>query len=249
MPIRAIVFDLFDTLVDLRLEDFPQVEWKGREFASSLRVLHDVIAGTADVEFDHFAETLFAVDRELRPHYYEQDVELPSIVRFEKIVERLGLPTPELPGVLTETHMSLFRQNAPAPDHHAEVLARLGERVRLGLCSNFTHAPTAHFVLETAGLATHLDGVVISETHGLRKPHPEIFKSVLAELEVAPDEALHVGDSLRADVAGAAALGIRTVWITRRIPDPEAALGEHSGPAPDHQIADLGELRELLDRV
>jgi len=42
-------------------------------------------------------------------------------------------------------------------------------------------------------------------------------EAVLAELGVAPAETLHVGDSLSADIGGAAPLGIRTAWITRRI--------------------------------
>ena len=58
---------------------------------------------------------------------------------------------------------------------------------------------------------------------------------------------LHVGDSLDADVAGAAPLGMATAWLTRRVRDPEAALREYAGPKPDHVIADLGELEQLLD--
>ena len=92
-----------------------------------------------------------------------------------------------------------------------------------------------------------LDALVISDAVGIRKPRSEIFEAVLAELGVAPEETLHVGDSLRADVAGARALGIHTVWITRRVPDLERALGEHEGPPPDHVIADLAEIEALLD--
>jgi len=55
-----------------------------------------------------------------------------------------------------------------------------------------------------------------------------------------------VGDSLRADVVGAAALGIKTAWLTRRVKDPRAALAEHTGPAPDFTIGDLAELPALL---
>ncbi len=77
---------------------------------------------------------------------------------------------------------------------------------------------------------------------------PEIFEAALAALGVAPDEAVHVGDSLKADVAGAAALGIRTVWITRRIADPAEALAKYEGPAPDATIADLRELEACLSR-
>jgi putative hydrolase of the HAD superfamily len=89
--------------------------------------------------------------------------------------------------------------------------------------------------------------VIISDAVGIRKPRSEIFEAVLDELGVAPDETLHVGDSLLADVAGAAPLGIRTAWVTRRIPDAEAALSQHEGPMPDHVINDLSEIEGLLD--
>jgi putative hydrolase of the HAD superfamily len=90
---------------------------------------------------------------------------------------------------------------------------------------------------------------VISDAIGIRKPRAEIFEAVLAELDVAPQEALHVGDSLSADVGGAAPLGIRTVWITRRIADREIALRAYEGPAPDCVIEDLSEIEGLLDAV
>ena len=42
---------------------------------------------------------------------------------------------------------------------------------------------------------------------------------------------------------------MRTAWITRRIDDPDKALGEHEGPAPDFQIADLAELPRVLSEL
>ena len=58
-----------------------------------------------------------------------------------------------------------------------------------------------------------------------------------------------MGDNLREDVEGAAALGIRTVWITRRVRDPEATLLQHGGQRPDHIVADLSDLPALIDRL
>ena len=118
--------------------------------------------------------------------------------------------------------------------------------MRLGLCSNFSHTPTALAVLEDAGLGDVLDPIVISDQHGFRKPRPEIFREVLDALGARPDEVLHVGDRLDADIAGAAALGIGTVWITRRVREPEWTLDEHDGPRPDHVITELRELIHLL---
>jgi putative hydrolase of the HAD superfamily len=119
--------------------------------------------------------------------------------------------------------------------------------VRLAVCSNFSHGETARFVLEQAGLLEHFDPVVISEDVGIRKPRAEIFEAVLERLGAAPAEVIHVGDSLTADVAGAATLGMRTAWLTRRVRDPEAALRDYEGPAPDHVIEDLAGLEPLLD--
>jgi putative hydrolase of the HAD superfamily len=101
-------------------------------------------------------------------------------------------------------------------------------------------------LLEDCGLRAHLDALVISDAIGIRKPRAEIFEAVLAQLGVAPEQTLHVGDSLSADVAGAASLGIKTAWITRRVADRQAALRAHEGPAPDCEISDLAEIADLL---
>ena len=104
-------------------------------------------------------------------------------------------------------------------------------------------------ILDDSGLRSHLNAVVISETFGIRKPHREIFDAVLEELGVEPAEALHVGDSLHTDIGGAAALGIHTAWITRRVADVERALRDHEGPAPEFVISDLAEIEAVLARL
>ena len=101
-------------------------------------------------------------------------------------------------------------------------------------------------MIEEAGLRPSLGTVAISDAVGFRKPRPEIFQAALDALGVDAEDAVHVGDDLRADVGGAAPLGIRTVWITRRVRDPEAKLREWEGPPPDWTIADLAELEELV---
>ncbi|MGI9590399.1 MAG: HAD family hydrolase, partial [Myxococcota bacterium] len=247
MPVRAVVFDLFDTLVDLRFEDLPKHELGGRWLPASSRALHAAVSERAPVELAEFVEKLIALDKELHAPRYKEGREVPTGERFEALVEHLGIDDPELPELLTSLHMGVLRSVVRIPEHHRGLLQELGARVRLGLCSNFTHSETALGILEEAGFDEHLDAVVVSDAVGWRKPRSEIFDQVLRELDVAPDEVLHVGDSLRADVGGAHARGIRTAWITRRIADPKEALRENEGPAPDHAIGDLAEVLDLLD--
>jgi putative hydrolase of the HAD superfamily len=87
------------------------------------------------------------------------------------------------------------------------------------------------------------DVVVTHEDTGERKPSPAPFRLVLERLGVQPAEALMVGDWPERDVAGAGALGIRTVF---------ARYGDTFGTAgsgADFEIADASELLPLVDRL
>lgn len=249
MPLRAVVFDLFDTLVDLRFEDLPLIEHEGRRLPASAKLVHAAIEESASVDFAKYISAELAVHEALAAPRYKEGREVSTGERFTAVLAELGMQEPDLVDRLTDIHMGALQRAVAVPPHHEDLLAGLHEQVQLGLCSNFTHSPTAHRVLDDSGLSDHLDALVVSDAVGWRKPRPEIFEAVLRQLGLGPDEVLHVGDNLRADVGGAAAIGLRTVWVTRRVPDPEERLSQHEGPAPDFVVADLAELSELIDHA
>jgi FMN phosphatase YigB (HAD superfamily) len=248
LPVRAVSFDLFDTLVDLRWEKLPATEHRGARLPASARVLHERVSRDAEVDFDVFLDALIEGGRAFAESHFAHDREVPTQLRFTDFLQRLGIGDAQLAHELTQLHMGVLRGGVELLGHHAGVLDALRRTSRLGLCSNFSHSDTALAVLDEAGLRLHLHpgALVVSDAFGLRKPRTEIFEEVVRRLDVVPEDALHVGDSLRADVAGAASAGLRTVWITRRVRDPEEALAKHEGPRPDHVIADLAELPELV---
>jgi len=247
VPIRAVVFDLFDTLVDLRAEDLEMEEYRGRRIPASARATHALVQARHGVDFETFQQAMLEGMHALHESHLAHDREVTTLLRFTDALGRLGIEDAELAERMSTTHMGVLKSVVRAPAHHRSVLDALGERVRVGLCSNFSHSETAHQVLREAGFDERLDAIVVSDAFGLRKPRPEIFLETLTRLGVAPEETLHVGDSLRADVGGAAAAGIRSVWITRRVKEPERALAEHEGSQPDHRVADLSDLISLLD--
>ncbi|MFC3477123.1 HAD family hydrolase [Halobacterium litoreum] len=78
--------------------------------------------------------------------------------------------------------------------------------------------------LRGAGLTGAFDVVVFAGYDAPSKPDPEPFRRALAGLDATPENAVHVGDSVSSDVAGAHAAGLRSVWIhgdADRTPDPE----------------------------
>jgi FMN phosphatase YigB (HAD superfamily) len=240
MQIRALSLDLFDTLVDLETGG-------GAAMQSALRSLHAALAEYVDLDFEAFLRELRALDGDARKSGVAEDVEIPTEKRFERLVEHFGVDRPDLPEILTGIHMGVIRSSVRVPDHHAEVLRALRERARIGLCSNFTHAPTVYRILDEADLRTPLDAIAISVEVGFRKPRREMFERVLAGLSTEARHTLHVGDNLGSDVGGAAAVGMRTAWITRQVEDPEGLLAQHQGPRPDFVLADLRELVALVD--
>ncbi|MBM4385774.1 MAG: HAD family hydrolase [Deltaproteobacteria bacterium] len=249
MPLRAVVFDLFDTLVDVHMEGLPLVTLNGRTFPSTAGVLHAEVAQHAPVTLEEFAAAQRAVIEEVMQPRHAAGREFPTRERFDFVLARLGLAHPELAERLTSLHMGLLVGQVRHLAHHGDVLARLRARgVKLAVCSNFSHSQTALAILESARLRWHFDAILVSDAVGFLKPRPEIFRATLGALGSAPEETLHVGDSLSADIGGAAALGMRTAWITRRVAKTEEALAKHAGPKPDHVVSDLAEIADIAER-
>lgn len=249
--IRGIVFDLFDTLVDQNHRRLAPVEVAGRRVAATLPDLHAFVLreGEVAITLPEFVSALERVDARLRPRTIDLGVELPTVDRFEALADELGAREPRVLALgMTRVHMGALREVVTVPDHHEPVLTTLAGQFRLGLCSNFSDGQTARRVVDDAGFARHLQAIVISDEIGIRKPRPEIFEAVAERLGLAPREIVHVGDSLEADVAGARAVGMQTVWLTRRIRDPEAELSRLPGTRPDFALDDLRDLPVLMAR-
>ena len=87
-----------------------------------------------------------------------------------------------------------------------------------------------------------IDHVVTSHSVGWAKPHPAMFERALALAGAPASEAFMVGDDLDVDIAGAGALGIRTVW--KRSTDIGLADVK---PWPDAVITSLTELPAVVE--
>ncbi len=83
------------------------------------------------------------------------------------------------------------------------------------------------------------DAFVISGDVPWRKPNPQLMWAAARELEVEPERCLVVGDSLRADIAGAREAGMKCVWVNRE----EMEAGD--GPQADWEVRDLRGVLEI----
>ena len=111
-------------------------------------------------------------------------------------------------------------ENFELYDDVIPVLAELrAAGLKIGLVSNSArdvHAFAHHHGLE-------IDAGISSFHHGKTKPHASIFRAVLDLLEVGPDQAAMVGDTIEADIDGARAIGMRAVLVDRLDQHPDVA--------------------------
>lgn len=107
---------------------------------------------------------------------------------------------------------------------------------RLGIVSNWeSRLPD---LCAAHRIASHFDFSVVSEIEGFVKPHPHMYRRALELAHVSAEQVAHVGDSLRDDVEGAAALGIHGILVDR--------TGAGSA-AYEPRISSLGELAQVLN--
>ena len=216
---RAVIFDLWDTLVLYDVEHSRATERR--------------IAERLGVDPDQFHR----VWRESRS---ERDGG--SLADSFRTVGA----TDELLPELHDLRRNAFREVAVPQEGVLETLRKLRERgFRLGMISVCSEEVAE--LWEETPFAGLFDSTVFSCSVGLRKPDPAIYRLALDELGVEANEALFVGDGANDELAGAERVGIRAVLILRpgqdepyweeahgwqpritSIPEVLELLGEHS---------------------
>lgn len=153
----------------------------------------------------------------------------PSLI--EDLRDPIGMPLIERPPRLN--------------DGVVEALRTLkADGLRLAMISN-TGRTWGHFlrrVQDGLGLSELFDHRTFSDEARVRKPSREIFNRTVDALRLRPEEVVHVGDDVDADVAGAQAAGMRAVWYDNgKWPDATTDKA-------DAVIHDWRELPEVIRR-
>jgi putative hydrolase of the HAD superfamily len=218
-PIRLVTFDLYDTLIELHPQRWDRLQ-------AALQRL--------DIESD--AATLRAADLIAEDFFTEENGRIP--IRDRPVAEReqfrlkymevwlnaAGLPADEItvrnarrrylaefetPAVQVSPHggYRAFADALPA-------LQRLREAgVKRAIISNADDDVTE--LCTQMAFAHEMNIIVTSALVGYEKPDERTYRAALDPLGVAPEDALHIGDQPKSDVAGALQIGMRAALIDR----------------------------------
>jgi HAD superfamily hydrolase (TIGR01662 family) len=237
MTIEAVLFDMFDTLMLIE---------KNHEFYTpSLKRAHQVLVDNGiKVEFPIFRDAYTKARDAL---YVEADLllEEPHFnVRITKALESLGYCFSADNNVVTEATSAFcegFMEYVRIDKHTKSTLEKVHGKYKLGIVSNFAIPECVDKLLEKHGLDKFFDVVVVSGTVNKRKPSPEIFQKALEKIGVSAKNAVFVGDTADADIMGAKATGMKTIFIERSFQE------ETEQACPTQKINSLNELTKALE--
>ncbi|MDA8378267.1 MAG: HAD family hydrolase [Planctomycetia bacterium] len=125
-----------------------------------------------------------------------------------------------------------------------EVLGHLMRQgIKMAIISNtLVPASCLDRHLEKEGLLKYFPTRIYSSTVGYKKPHPAIFRLALNALEVQPQRAVFVGDSIRTDICGAHRAGMAAILKN----GGRRARAYLYGGRAERIIRQLADLRQIL---
>lgn len=223
-PPRAILFDLGGTvLVESRIDLRDATEWLVRDSAGIS------------------VEQVRSLYNDVRNSFRSGVVEF-RMQSFLRLVRDWGrLP---FQGTIEELELEFWKRlcsMGPLPGVEA-VLKELKTRgLIVGIVSNSVFSEDVlTYELRRNHLQDYFQVVVSSAEYGLQKPHPAIFAAAIGRSGVKATEAWFVGDNYQKDILGAAAAGLRPIWL-----NAESASVEL--PPECLRIAGWNELLPLID--
>jgi HAD superfamily hydrolase (TIGR01662 family) len=229
---------MFDTLM--------LIERDHAFYSPALRAAYEFLAKNGvSVGFQEFSRA-YVEARDALYAEAEANLEEPHFnVRIAGALKRLGFDCGVSDGLVvgaTNAFCEAFMKFVSIDKNAEKMLRKLHGKYKLGIVSNFAIPECVDRLLEKHGLAGFFDVVVVSGAVNKRKPSVEIFRNALETLGVKAEEAVFVGDTVDADVQGAKAAGMRTIYIERRQQKDAEAAG------PDQTIKNLKELAAAIER-
>jgi HAD superfamily hydrolase (TIGR01509 family) len=234
MPIRALLFDLDDTLLETHHAHHAAVR------RACERVAERYPDWTADQMVEAFTEGYRLIEQQLEAG----SLKITSHRRFRQLsweeTLRACRLSPAMADELTDLYLAERRRRYALFPEIPAVLDELAPDYTLVLVTNglgeLQREKAAAVRLERWFTRFAISGEV-----GSWKPDAGIFRHALDQAGALPEETVMIGDALERDVLGARGLGIRTVWV-RRYPH----LAPQPGIQPDAEMPDLTALPDLL---
>ncbi|EJG0973079.1 HAD-IA family hydrolase [Vibrio parahaemolyticus] len=235
--LKAIFFDMDETLCGTSQAD----KAAGQKFAAWIQQTYPQVS-----------DPQAFLQRYLQGVYKKLNAEFPQLVALlpDENAFRCGL----IQTILAENGIHIDAEQAQQAQHYfdsarmgaftffpgvKEMLTDLRKHYKLVVITNgpiFSQHPK----LKATQMDEWVDHIIVGGEESEEKPAASIFQKALNLVDVKPEEALHIGDSLAADIAGANNMGILSVWVNA------TGASNPTEITPNFEIRETVELKEIL---
>lgn len=231
--IRAIFFDLDDTLVDDTISLEQCAEQAARELAGG--------RGPSPVDLaDAYVDAAIDFWTQLGPGSPRPESGVIRPTMWRSALQRFGISDDVLAETLADRFDQLRVERVELFPDALPLLNALRGKYRMAIITN-GYAETHELKIARLELERFFDCIVLAGDLEMVKPDPAVFVHAMKLLNVGPDESVMVGDRYDRDVEGAHAAGMRAVWIRCRNESVPAGARP-----PDATIESIGELTAAL---
>ncbi|HCG8548331.1 TPA: HAD-IA family hydrolase [Vibrio parahaemolyticus] len=235
--LKTIFFDMDETLCGTSQAD----KAAGQKFAAWIQQTYPQVS-----------DPQAFLQRYLQGVYKKLNAEFPQLVALlpDENAFRCGL----IQTILAEDGIHIDAEQAQQAQHYfdsarmgaftffpgvKEMLTDLRKHYKLVVITNgpiFSQHPK----LKATQMDEWVDHIIVGGEEPEEKPAASIFQKALNLVDVKPEEALHIGDSLAADIAGANNMGILSVWVNA------TGASNPTEITPNFEIRETVELKEIL---
>lgn len=230
--VRAVLFDLDDTLFDHR-----------RSARAALTEVHRVHGRGTDLDAFEGQHTAYLEVMHLEVLAGRIGLDEARRERFRRVFAALGVTLGDADvDAAASAYRSGYMVARRALDGAADLLLAVRPHARIGIVTN-NLLDEQRDKLAYCGLGECVDVLIASEDVGVSKPDRGIFDIALGRMGVTAADAVMVGDSWANDIAGAANAGIRAIWFN---PDRRPAPGTPADVPEIHSLAPAADVLPLL---
>jgi len=200
MNIKHIFFDLDHTLWDFE--------------TNSARAFDFIFMDNkVEVDLNSFLRIYAPINHKYWKLYREEKVSKPTL-RYNRLKETFNLLNYNISDDLINHLAIVYIDNLPNYnmlfEGTIEVLDYLSPKYEMHIITNgFEEVQTKK--MEKSGIKKYFDKIITSESVGVKKPNPKIFKHALGITDTTADKSLMIGDNLEADIRGAQQIGMHTI--------------------------------------
>ena len=242
LPIQAVIFDLDDTLLDWA---GAKVQWEemSRNCAGNLHT-YLTAQGHHLPAKSKFANMLNKTIGQVWQESAHSKREGMFVHILRRCLDKCGLEDAglEMPALMRAYNWQPIPGVERFPDTIPVLNKLKTDGYKLGLITNAFQSMWMRDVeIKHYGLTEYLPYRLTAGDVGHPKPHPAIYHQMLDQMQISPQQAVFVGDTLNQDILGANKVGMTSVWMKL----PHAP--ELNGVQPDYTIHNLSELLPIIN--